>query len=157
MGQRLLAVQLLSAVHGLRGHRAAQFDGKHRDASVGTELGFDGAFYGTTEYGGSKGKGSIFQYANGKPNPIYEFQDTGDGAYPWAPPLYAWDGNLYGVTASPSGDSRTPAPVYRIPPTAAASGQIPVIGTAPSATTAPLILGDDGNMHGPHNRAGARG
>ena len=106
----------------------------------GLTLGFDGAFYGTTTNGGSAGKGTVFKLSNGTMTVLYQFTDGTDGAYPWAPPVQTPDGNLYGVTYNGS----HPGTAYRITP----SGKFTVIATLPSKTTAPLIMGVDGNFYG---------
>ena len=71
---------------------------------------------------------------------LHEFADDANGAFPWAPPIQAPDGNIYGVTNNGTNQGR----VYRI----TSSGTFSVIAIAPSETTAPLILGADGNMYG---------
>jgi len=65
----------------------------------GLSLGLDGSFYGTTETGGTLGKGSVFKITSGGAlTQLYSFSDGTDGAYPWAPPIQGPDGSLYGVT-----------------------------------------------------------
>ena len=107
-------------------------------AQSGVSLGFDGNFYGTTETGGS-GFGTVFKFGSGGFTTLHAFSGA-DGSYPWAPPIQAPDGNIYGVTNA--GDN--PGTIYRITP----SGAFSTIGTAPSGTIAPFILGSDGNLYG---------
>src|SRR5215469_1038958 len=65
----------------------------------GLSLGLDGSFYGTTETGGTLGKGSVFKITSGGVlTQLYSFGDGTDGAYPWAPPIQGADGSIYGVT-----------------------------------------------------------
>lgn len=107
----------------------------------GLSLGFDGNFYGTTEEGGTLRKGTVFKISpTGGMTVLYEFTDGTDGAYPWAPPIQAPDGNIYGVTDNGTNQGKA----YRI----TSSGTFSVIATVPSETQAPLILGADGNLYG---------
>jgi uncharacterized repeat protein (TIGR03803 family) len=106
----------------------------------GLSLGFDGNLYGATETGGSARFGTVFELAGGTVTTLYTFGNGADGAYPWAPPIQAPDGNIYGVTF----DGTTPGTAYKITP----SGAFSVIATLPSTTQAPLILGADGNLYG---------
>jgi uncharacterized repeat protein (TIGR03803 family) len=105
----------------------------------GLSLGFDGNFYGSTETGGSSKDGTVFSYGSGLTS-IYSFSDGSTGAYPWATPIQAPDGNIYGVTNNGS----NPGKIYQVTP----AGVLTTIGTAPSQTAAPMILGADGNLYG---------
>lgn len=65
----------------------------------------DGNFYGTAEYGGQYGHGTVFQIKpNGTFNTIHSFSGRGpsglgsDGSRPWAGLIQASDGYLYGTT-----------------------------------------------------------
>ena len=107
----------------------------------GLSLGWDGNFYGTTERGGTSDKGTVFKYRDGVTTILYSFTDGADGAFPWAPPIQAPDGNIYGVTYNGTNQGRA----YKINPTTMAFS---VIAILPSQTTAPLILGTDGNFYG---------
>lgn len=106
----------------------------------GLSLGFDGNFYGTAETGGPGRSGAVFKLSGGTVTELYDFTNGADGAYPWAPPIQAPDGNIYGVTSS----GTTPGIAYRI----TAAGVFSVIAKLPSETVAPLILGTDGNLYG---------
>lgn len=106
----------------------------------GLSFGFDGNFYGTTETGGATRRGTVFKLSNGTVTTLYTFTDGADGAYPWAPPIQAPDGNIYGVTFN----GTTPGTAYKITP----SGVFSVIANLPSKTMAPLILGTDGKLYG---------
>ncbi|MBZ5655774.1 MAG: hypothetical protein LAO56_10930 [Acidobacteriia bacterium] len=107
----------------------------------GLSLGFDGNFYGTTEEGGALRKGTVFKITpGGSMSVLHEFTDGADGAYPWAAPIQAPDGNIYGVTDNGTNQGR----IYRI----TSSGTFSVIAIAPAETQAPLILGTDGNLYG---------
>jgi uncharacterized repeat protein (TIGR03803 family) len=106
----------------------------------GLTLGFDGNFYGTASVGGPGRNGVVFKLSGGTVTELYDFTNGADGAYPWAPPIQAPDGNIYGVTFN----GTTPGTAYRITP----SGAFSVIANLPSKTVAPLILGVDGNLYG---------
>lgn len=123
-------VTLLYAFQGLDGS----------SPQSGLSLGFDGNFYGTTEVGGGPGMGTVFSFGSGGLNSLHSFSGGSDGAYPWTPPIQAPDGNIYAITS----DGDNPGTIYRITP----SGAFSAIGTAPSETIAPLILGSDGNLYG---------
>ena len=106
----------------------------------GLSLGMDGIFYGTAERGGN-GKGSVFSLGNGFSTLQPVFTDgMMDGGFPWAPPVQAPDGNLYGVT---NGGSNKGV-LYRVTP----SGVSPVASPFGVNTTAALVLGFDGNLYG---------
>src|ERR1035437_3107675 len=61
-------------------------------------LGTDGNFYGTTEGGGSSGKGTVFKVTtNGTLTTLVSFSGT-NGAAPWAALTLGTDGNFYGTT-----------------------------------------------------------
>jgi uncharacterized repeat protein (TIGR03803 family) len=107
----------------------------------GLSLGFDGNFYGTTEEGGAPRLGTVFKISPGGAMAVlYEFTGGTDGAYPWAPPIQAPDGNIYGVSFNGTNQGKA----YKITP----SGTFSVIATLPWGTQAPFILGADGNLYG---------
>ena len=113
----------------------------------GLTLGFDGNFYGTATVGGPGHNGVVFKLSGGAVTELYQFTNGADGAYPWAPPIQAPDGNIYGVTFN----GTTPGTAYKITP----SGVFSVIADLPSKTQAPLILGVDGNLYGTTQYGGA--
>lgn len=113
----------------------------------GLSLGFDGNFYGSTEMGGGPKVGTVFSFGSGGLNSFHSFSDGSDGAYPWATPIQAPDGNIYGITNNGS----NPGKIYRVTP----AGVLTTIGTAPGQTTAPMILGADGNLYGTTPNGGA--
>ena len=107
----------------------------------GLTLGIDGNFYGTTYiHSGSGPYGEVFQVTpSGTVTVLYGFTDTTDGEGPWAPPIMASDGNLYGVTQG------SPSVAYKITMPAATFS---VLANLPSNSIAPLIVGSDGNFYG---------
>ncbi len=71
---------------------------------AGLIQGADGAFYGTTQFGGTSGAGTVFRFSGGKTTVLHSFvQQSGqifpDGAYPYAALVQASDGNFYGTTS----------------------------------------------------------
>lgn len=90
-------------------------------------LAFNGAFYGTTQYGGrattlcATGCGTLFELsAAGTKKTLHEFdfsQTSGDGAYPAAGPT-GFGGELYGTTLG--GGSSGDGTVYRLNPSTGA-------------------------------------
>jgi uncharacterized repeat protein (TIGR03803 family) len=114
----------------------------------GLTLGLDGSFYGTTETGGTFGKGTVFKISSGGVlTQLYSFTDGADSAYPWAPPVQGSDGSIYGVTYN----GTNPGRAYKITP----AGVFSVIAVLPSKTTAPLIFASDGNLYGTTQYGGA--
>jgi uncharacterized repeat protein (TIGR03803 family) len=69
---------------------------------VGLVQATDGAFYGTTRFGGHNGSGTIFRITpEGALTTLYHFcalTNCADGASPLAALIQATDGNLYGTT-----------------------------------------------------------
>lgn len=58
----------------------------------------NGAFYGTTQEGGTSGWGTVFSISTlGKEKVLHSFKGFADGEYPYAP-LLAVSGSLYGTT-----------------------------------------------------------
>lgn len=109
----------------------------------GLTMGMDGVFYGTAEYGGasSSGKGSMFSFGgNGFSTLQPVFSNGMDGGYPWAPPIQAPDGNLYGVTNG----GANKGVIYRVTTT----GVSPITTPLGVNTTAALVFGFDGNLYG---------
>jgi uncharacterized repeat protein (TIGR03803 family) len=76
--------------------------------------GTDGNFYGTTQYGGSKGTGTIFKITPGGSLTTLHAFDGADGKLPGAL-VQASDGNFYGTTAE--GGANSEGTVYKLTPT----------------------------------------
>jgi uncharacterized repeat protein (TIGR03803 family) len=75
--------------------------------------GSDGIFYGTTAYGGTNNKGSLFKITtNGAFTSLYSFTGGNDGATPYAALVQASDGVLYGTTLN--GGTNNIGTVYKI-------------------------------------------
>jgi serine protease len=65
-----------------------------------------GDFFGVEQYGGTNGWGGVFEFTPATTNftVIWSFNDTNDGAEPYAPMVLSQDGNFYGTS---SGDDNT--------------------------------------------------
>ncbi|HLY04029.1 MAG TPA: choice-of-anchor tandem repeat GloVer-containing protein [Candidatus Cybelea sp.] len=70
-------------------------DGAH---PVGALTDVNGAFYGTTAFGGAYGKGSVFRISDGALRTLHSFKGYPDGAFPYAG-VIDYDGTIYGTTA----------------------------------------------------------
>ena len=67
---------------------------------AGLVQGSDGNFYGTTQYGGTNGAGTVFKIStNGALTSLYSFTGGNDGANPDAGLVQGSDGNFYGTTS----------------------------------------------------------
>ncbi len=126
---------------------------------AGLTLGLDGNYYGGSVHsttGSSPGKlFKISTIATGTPGVIttvFTFTagpggtDT-SGLYPYAPPIEAPDGNLYGVTYDPANTGF----VYQA---LTATGTEGWYHQLPAASRAPLILASDGNLYGTYPYGG---
>ncbi len=72
----------------------------------------DGLFYGTTPYGGTKGKGTVYVVNTlGGEQIVHSFNGYGDGANPFAS-VIAHDGSFYGTTYN--GGSHGKGTVFKI-------------------------------------------
>lgn len=72
---------------------------------AGLIQGQDGAFYGTTQFGGTSAAGTIFRFSGGKTTVLHSFPEQAgqffpDGANPLAALVQASDGKFYGTTSS---------------------------------------------------------
>jgi len=121
----------------------------------------DGNFYGTTQFGGTKGQGTVFQFTfGGTLTTLYTFHRT-DGAQPTAGLIQATDGNFYSATGA-GGDLTCKPPggcgtIFEITLTGVLTtlhtfewndGQNPVGG---------LLQATDGNFYGTTYGGGAEG
>jgi uncharacterized repeat protein (TIGR03803 family) len=109
----------------------------------------DGNFYGTTQYGGPNGYGTVFKVTpSGTETVLHFFAGGNDGFYPYAGLLQGSDGNLYGTTWT--GGANSAGTVLKVTPGGAetvlysfgassSDGQLPHAG---------LIQGSDGNFYG---------
>lgn len=76
---------------------------------AGLVLASNGKFYGTTTLGGTTDNGTVFQITStGSFKTIYNFGGTTTGSLPWATPIQATDGDLYGGTSIGGADIEPP-------------------------------------------------
>ena len=124
------------------------FDGRVGVAPFGgLTLATDGNFYGTCGAGGKAFLGTIFKITpDGKPTLLYEFTGKDDGASPYAPPIQAADGNLYGTTEI--GGTGHAGTVYRITPSGTFTTLYSFDNTHGAQPIGPLLQADDGNFYG---------
>jgi uncharacterized repeat protein (TIGR03803 family) len=109
--------------------------------------GADGSFYGTTEYGGANGYGTVFRMAaNGTRTTLVSFDYSDNGAYPYAGLVQGSDGNFYGTTSEGGPYDGT---VFRM----TTNGTLTTLVTFDYSDNgaypyAGLVQGSDGNFHG---------
>ena len=135
-------------------------DGYHPSASLVQAS--NGNFYGTTDYDGANGAGTIFEITpTGQLTTLHTFcslTNCPDGSQPWAGLVQASNGNFYGTTrfGGANGDTGT---IFEMSP----SGQLTTLynfcsqtfctdGTHPRAG---LLQASDGNLYG--TTAGGQG
>jgi uncharacterized repeat protein (TIGR03803 family) len=116
--------------------------------------GSDGAFYGTTYYGGTNNVGTVFRISSaGSLNTLYSFTGGADGANPEAGLVLGTDSNFYGTTHSPDypvGETVCPPTVFKI----TATGSLTTLyrftqeAGVPANPVASLVQGSDGNFYG---------
>ena len=131
-----------ASIHGLTSNTQPE------NPYAGLTLGIDGNLYGGSVHGGGPtGSGStygaIFKISNGVMSTIYKFTGGVNGSYPYAPPVQAPDGNLYGVTYDPA----TTGYVYQILMSNGV-GTLGWVHPLPSGSRAALIMANDGNLYG---------
>ena len=82
-------------------HRFASYSTDGRTPYGGLVMGASGNFYGTTEYGGAKGNGTVFKLSSvsghWKKTVVYDFPDWRNGALPNSSLVLDKAGNLYGI------------------------------------------------------------
>jgi uncharacterized repeat protein (TIGR03803 family) len=123
---------------------------------AGLVQGADGNFYGTTLYGGTSGKGTVFKMtANGVLTTLASFNST-NGASPEAGLVQGADGSFYGTTDS--GGANGDGTVFKMTANGAlttlASFNYSVNGAYPCAA---LVQGTDGNFYGTTSSGGTNG
>lgn len=139
---------------------SAGLDGEYPQAAL--VEGTDGNFYGTTQGGGTQGRGTVFRLTPGGSLAIvYSFGTfDGDGGSP-NELMLASDGNLYGTTFD--GGSAEGGTVFRLAGNGAAPTSTPTLralGTTASegfGPTAPLVAGADGALYGTTTAGGTGG
>jgi len=127
--------------------------------SGGLVQGPDGNFYGTAQYGGAYGYGSVFRVTpTGNMTDLVDFNGA-NGAYPFAGLVSDTNGNFYGTTryggTSDYGDGY--GSVFRVTTNGVLTtlaGLNPRIGANPQAN---LVWGSDGKLYGTAYNGGAYG
>jgi uncharacterized repeat protein (TIGR03803 family) len=113
---------------------------------AGLALGQDGAFYGTTQYGGV-GFGTVFSItAAGSFSPLYSFTNGKDGGYSVAGLIQGADLNFYGAT---TGSSSGFGNVFKITPAGVLTSLYSFTGKGDGANPqAGLVQNNDGTLYG---------
>jgi uncharacterized repeat protein (TIGR03803 family) len=124
-------------------HEFNYYDGEY-PASL--QLGPDGAFYGTTRYGGIHNNGTFFRLAtNGVFSDLWDFDPT-DGTLYWYNLTLAADDNFYGQMYAPSSDH--PGSIFRL----TINGEYTLLhvfdGSDGFSPMSPLTAGADGALYG---------
>jgi uncharacterized repeat protein (TIGR03803 family) len=115
----------------------------------GLTVGTDGAFYGTTEYGGNNGDGTVFSLTpSGTLTVLYTFTGGSDGGHAFAPPIQGSDGNFYGTTTGGYYSKAPYGTVYKLSPTGSMTVLYQFDEQHGAYPYAPLIEGSDGNFYG---------
>jgi len=112
--------------------------------------GSDGTLYGTAEYGGANGDGTVFKMTlQGQETILHTFSGTPDGRLAAYPVVIGSDQNIYGTT--PLGGSAGHGILFRVTPQGTytiihqfGDGTVANDGTSPNA----LTVGVDGNLYG---------
>jgi uncharacterized repeat protein (TIGR03803 family) len=103
------------------------------------QQGSDGNLYGTAEFGGTSGSGTIYRITPaGDYTVLYTFTGGSDGFAPFAGLTAGADGNFYGTTQST---------FFRITPAGGFTSlfAFPILGEEPDTG---VVLGNDGNFYG---------
>jgi uncharacterized repeat protein (TIGR03803 family) len=110
--------------------------------------GADGYLYGTTGYGGTANKGTIFKVntAGTSYNVVWNFDGTNSGELPTAALTLATDGNFYGTTAG--GGTSNYGTLFSFNPKTLALNVLHDFSSAESSSDAPPIEATNKVLHG---------
>lgn len=124
--------------------------------------GTDGAFYGTTNGGGTNNFGTVFKFTTGgKLTTLHSFNNT-DGATPGSALVQGTDGNFYGTTGyggttiACGGAFLGCGTVFQITPTGTLTVLHSFNGNDGNWPIAGLIQGSDGTFYGTTNEGSSR-
>jgi len=130
-------------------HTFAKTGSDGKQPYAGLIQGSDGAFYGTTYFGGTNNLGTVFKVASdGTETVLYSFAGGSDAANPYAGLIQGRDGNFYGT--SYNGGAQGVGTIYEVTP----GGTETVLysfagGTSDGANPeAGVIEGTDGDLYG---------
>src|ERR1700691_330947 len=114
---------------------------------AGLVLASNGKFYGTTTLGGTSDNGTVFQITSTASfKTIYNFGGTTTGSLPWATPIQAKDGDLYGGTSI--GGSDNDGVIYAISTAGKLDDFLKFTGGNGIYPFGKLVQGTDGNFYG---------
>ncbi len=119
----------------------------------------DGNFYGTTEFGGTNGVGTVFRITPaGTETVLYQFgfSAPNEGYTPEAGVVQGSNGNFYGTTYA--GGTNHYGTVFKMTPSGVLTNIHTFTGNPDGNTPfAPLVLGTDGFLYGTTSAGGAHG
>jgi uncharacterized repeat protein (TIGR03803 family) len=109
--------------------------------------GSDGNYYGTSQYGGAYGNGTVFSVStSGALTTLYAFTGGSDGANPGTALVEGPDGNFYGST---TGFNTTGlGTIFQVSPAGELTTLYSFTGQLDGTGTGGLVLGQDGNFYG---------
>jgi uncharacterized repeat protein (TIGR03803 family) len=149
-GGTVFRVTTNGALTGLASFGPDAIGGWQPDA--GLVKGADGAFYGTTHWGGTSDWGTVFRVTtNGELTTLASFSNT-NGAMPTAPLVQGCDGALYGTT-SWGGPGATDidwgqGTIFRVTTNGVLTTLLAFDWSNSMSTDAGLLLGDDCALYG---------
>ncbi len=111
--------------------------------------GDDGLLYGTTDFGGTNGDGTIFSMTtNGALTTLASFNNLVTGGFPQTGLIRGQDGNFYGATAS--GGLHSFGTIFQMTTNGALTTLLNFAGTngITPGLGAALVEGSDGNIYG---------
>jgi uncharacterized repeat protein (TIGR03803 family) len=116
--------------------------------AAGLTLASDGNFYGTTQFGGTSGNGTVFKMTPaGTVSILYSFlPDDANGTEPLGALIQASNGYFYGTCVSGGADGA--GTVFRISKTGVIKKLYDFVGTAGSSPHAGVIQASNGNLYG---------
>jgi uncharacterized repeat protein (TIGR03803 family) len=109
--------------------------------------GTNSTFYGTTQYGGAHGEGTVFQVTpSGALTTLISFNGN-NGSYPVAALVQGSDGNFYGTTKYGGGNLNN-GTVFQMTPAGALTTLVSFNGTNGSYPAAGLVQDSNGDFYG---------